>query len=463
MTRGRLGVELDDLRQGRVFHSGARGRPRSWHERLLTPLLVVAVALAVAGAAGFVGAGSPPDVLALTVLLPLDVLVLGLAVRWLALPADRPFLVRLVAAGFLVRLGMALLFHVHLPVGFFAPDQYTFQDVGWRTLLHLRGLGPRPAQLEGFQVGYFYWNAGLYSVFGLAPLAPKLVNAMLGALSGLVAYRLGGELVGQGGARTAGVLVMLFPSVLLWSTQNLRDTPAVLLLLLILWIALRLRVKPSAAGLVPLLGLLALLFALRDYMAVMVLFALVGSFLLSPDRRLPANALIAAALFASALVAYRTLGLGDDLVGSASFETLNTQRQNLAVGRTAFAPGADISTPLRGLRFLPVGLAFFLLAPFPWQVGSALSLMTLPEQILWYALLPLAVYGGWYLLRERFYRAAPTFLFLLLTTCVYALVEANAGTAYRHRGQIVAFMLVFAAVGFEVWRVRRRRAAAPTR
>ena len=455
MSRDRLDVELQDLRQRRVFRGGSRGAP-TWQERLVAPALAAGVALAVAGAVSFAAGAAPPDVLAFSVVLPLDVVVLVLALRALALPADRAFLVRLAAAGFLIRIGATLLFHANLPVTFFAPDQYTFQDVGWRTLLHMRGLGPRPAQLEGFEVAYYYWNAALYSLFGLAPLAPKLLNAMMGTVAGLVAYRLGGELAGGGAARTAAFLVTLFPSLLLWSTQNLRDTPAVLLLLLLLWAALRLRVRPSATRFATVLALLGLMFLVRDYMAVMALFALVGSLLVSRQRRLPVNLLVATALFASALFAYQSFGLGDELLDSASFEMLNLQRQNLATGRTAFAPEADISTPLRSLQFLPLGLAFFLLSPFPWQVGSALSLMTLPEQVVWYALLPLVLYGGWFLVRERFDRVAPTLIFLLLTTSIYALVEGNAGTAYRHRGQIVVFMLVFAAVGLEVWRLRRR-------
>lgn len=457
MSRDRLGIELEDLRARRVFHRRQDRGPRTWHERLVLPALLAGMGLFLAGAATFIGGGSPQDVLALSVLLPLDLVVLALVLRWLSLPADRGFLMRLAAAGLLIRLGMTLLFHVHLPVTFFAPDQFTFQDVGWRTLLNLRGIGPRPAQLQGFEVGYYYWNAALYSVFGFAPLAPKLINALLGTITALVAYRFGGELVGEGGARTSAVLVMLFPSLLLWSTQNLRDAPAILLLMLLIWMALRLRVRPSASRLLPLMALLALLFLVRDYMAVMALFALVGSLLIAQHRRLPVNLLLAAALFGSAVFAYRTFGLGDGLLDSASFEMLNVQRQNLAIGRTAFAPGADISTPLRGLQFLPIGLAFFLLSPFPWQLGSTLSIMTLPEQVLWYLLLPMVVYGAWFLVRERFNRAAPALLFILLTTSIYALVEGNAGTAYRHRAQLVVFMLVFAAAGIEVWRARRRR------
>jgi hypothetical protein len=47
---------------------------------------------------------------------------------------------------------------------------------------------------------------------------------------------------------------------------------------------------------------------------------------------------------------------------------------------------------------------------------------------------------------------------LLITaglTFGYALAEANAGMAYRHRAQVLAFYLAFAAVGVESKRARR--------
>jgi hypothetical protein len=103
-----------------------------------------------------------------------------------------------------------------------------------------------------------------------------------------------------------------------------------------------------------------------------------------------------------------------------------------------------------------MGLAFFLFSPFPWQIGSALSAMTLPEQLVWYALMPMVVTGGRHLLRERLHAFGPIMVFLALTTSVYALVEGNAGTAYRHRAQVLLFFLVLASVGLALRALRRR-------
>ena len=427
----------------------------TWHAGLARIGLLVGVVLSALGGLSIVS-GDIRDQVALAAVMAIGLAASALVLRHLTLPLDRPFLRSVLLAGILIRVGLALLVHDQLTPGFFAPDQITFQDVGWRTLRFLQGEGARPEQIaRGVEVGYFYWNAFLFWIFGSAPLAPKLVNCFLGAWTGLVAYRIGGELVGRGGARTSALLVTFFPSLVLWSTQNLRD-PAVLLILgLILLNALQLRLRFSFSKVVTTAVLLAALTLLRDYMAVMVTFALVASFLISPGQRLVINLALGATFFALAVFAYQRLGLTSEMLDSASFEMLNAQRQNLAAGGTAFQPDVDISTPLRGLQYLPVGITFFLFAPFPWQLGSLLSLLTLPEMVVWYLLFPAVIAGAWFLLKERFNRVEPILLFVVITTLIYALVQGNAGTAYRHRAQVVAFLLIFASVGIEVWRVRR--------
>lgn len=445
--------------------STPEGRP--FLERLVTPALVGGVIVFFLGFATLLTA-SPEDQVAALAVIFVGAFATAGVLRIFAEPADLRFLARVAIAAVLLRVGLSLLIHTQMPLGFFAPDQATYQSVGMRTLLYHQGQAPQPWQIQdSWEVGYFYWNAFLFWIFGFAPLAPKLANCFLGAWTGLVAYRIGGELVGKEGARGTAVLASFFPSLVLWSSLNLRDPVVVLFLTLILLAALRLRVRVTGSRLAALVGWLALLSVFRDYMAVMIVFALVGSFVISPARRLVVNLVLAAGLFGLAVLAYQQLGLGSDWIESATFDAIGAQRELLATGGSAFRPGTEISTPLQGLTYLPIGLAFFLLAPFPWQIGSTLSALTLPEMLVWYVLLGFVVYGAWHLVRLRFNRVEPILIFSVLTASIYALVEGNAGTAYRHRAQLVVFFLIFAAVGIEIFRrrreTRRRRRTAGLR
>lgn len=387
-------------------------------------------------------------------------LVVRLLVHRTAEPGDLKFLLRVAAAGLLLRVGLTLVVHYNLPVWFFAPDQVTYQEEGWQTLLYLRDEAGMPWQIQDtLEVGYFYLNAFLFWIFGYAPLAPKLVNAVIGTASGVLCYRLAGELAGKGPARITAMLTTFFPSLVLWSSLNLRD-PIVLLLTVALFLsALRIRTRPSGLAFFGVTLFLSLLVLFRDYMAAMVAVSLLGAIFISKGRSIAVNVVLGGILVGMAVVAYQQFGFGAGLAESASFEVLAQQRQSMATGGTAFRPDVDISTPVRGLQYLPVGLAFFLLSPFPWQVGSLLSLMTLPEQIVWYALVPFVAAGARYVIRHRYEVFSPVLLFLLLTTSVYGLVEGNAGTAYRHRAQVLVFFLILAAVGLTLRKLRRDRGA----
>lgn len=402
------------------------------------------------------------DVVVLLGLVPAGVAALLWMVRRFAEPEDLRLVQRAVAAGILLRLGLALVNHYLLPVWFFAPDQVTYDSVGWRTLLYHRGLGSMPWQIQNTaEVGYFYWNAFLFLIFGNAPVAPRIWNGFVGVASAVVAYRIAGELAGKQAARYALLLTMFFPSLILWSSLNLRDPVVLLVTLAMFFGVVRLRKKPTALSLFAVILSLGLLVTFRDYMAVMAVFGLVGSSVIGRGRGLPTNLLIGAVLFGLAVLAYRQFGLGSEWVEAASFEAMAQQRVNMATGGSAFAVDADVSTPLRGLQFLPLGMTLFLFAPFPWQVGSTLSLMTLPEQIVWYALLPSVILGGVHLVRTRLQVFGPILVFLAITTSVYALVEGNVGTAYRHRAQVLVFFLIIAAVGLAVRGARKEAAQKP--
>lgn len=397
------------------------------------------------------------DLIPLLAISPVGAFVLWWLVGKLAAPEDRRLVMKIMIAGVLLRVGLTLVIHYTLPVWFFAPDQQTYQEVGIQTLRYHRGLEGIPWQLQDtLELGYFYWNAFLFLIFGYAPLAPKLVNAFVGTASALFCYRLAGELAGRGPALFAALLTMFFPSLVLWSTQNLRD-PIVLLVTLALFLSVvRLRTRPSGRAFFGVVFSLGVLLLFRDYIAAMALFGLVGASFISKARGLPVNLLVGVVLLGLAILVYQQFGLGARWVESASFEAISQQRSSLAIGGSAFRPGVDISTPLRGLQFFPLGLAFFLFSPFPWQIGSTLTLMTLPEQLVWYALMPMVVSGGLYLVRERYHAFGPLLIFLSLTTSIYALVEGNAGTAYRHRAQVLVFFLILASVGVVLRQARRK-------
>jgi hypothetical protein len=142
-------------------------------------------------------------------------------------------------------------------------------------------------------------------------------------------------------------------------------------------------------------------------------------------------------------------------------------RESFQIGAgSAYGQGADVSTTGGAITYLPVGLAYFLLAPFPWEITSGLQAITLPETLVWWAILPFGIWGLALMLRRHAGAFTVPAAVLVTVTFAYALVESNVGTAYRHRAQILPIGFILCAYG--IWRFRsgleeRRRERAERR
>jgi len=337
-------------------------------------------------------------------------------------------------------------------------DQVSYQRYGLELAEHWAGRGAGPEQL-GDKAGYYVWNAIVYTVVGYLPLAATLPNAAVAGVSAVLAYKMAGELAGPRAARVAGAFAALFPSLVLWSSLNLKDAAAIATILLALRGAQVLQRGFSPAGLLMVAVGIAGLSQFRNYLVSLLAVSVGLSWLLPRLRAASLPVTIAVwAVLAVGLALYP--GPVESLTEQANFETLGTHRRNLALGDSAYYGEADVSTPGAALRFLPVGLAYFLLAPAPWQLFNARQWLTLPEMLAWYALLPQVFFGWRYLLRRRVRAALPIGTFAVLGTLSYALVESNLGTAYRHRAQVLVLYLIFAAVGIATRRERRERAGS---
>lgn len=111
------------------------------------------------------------------------------------------------------------------------------------------------------------------------------------------------------------------------------------------------------------------------------------------------------------------------------------------------------------LKHLPVGLRVFVLDPLPWQqTSNSRVLVAKAESIIWYPVLVLALVGA-VAIRRRW----RTFIYAVsvgsATMVSYALVEGNFGTAYRHRGELVWVVALFAGSGVDALMERKARPA----
>jgi hypothetical protein len=395
---------------------------------------------------------------------------------------DGKYLLRLFLLGLLLRMVIGTAIFVFNGQDFFGGDAWTYDYYGLQQTLTWAGdrVAAREVRLfvgtsfaSASAWGMVYLVAGIYEVVGRNMLAVQFFNAILGAATAPVIFLCAREVFHNTRvARIAGIAVAFYPSLVLWSSQGLKDATIVFSLGLAILAALKLAKKFSVAYLTVLVLALFCVLAFRFYVFYMIVVAIVGAFAMGMRK-------ISAQSFARQFVIVIMLGLAFTYLGitryaNAQFEQYGNlqrlQRSRADAAKSAesgFGRDVDVSTTEGALSSIPLGILYLLFAPFPWQLGSLRQMLTLPEMIIWWASFPLLVLGIWFSIKYRLRQMSPILIFTSMLTLSYSIFQGNVGTAYRQRAQLLVFYFIFVAVGGvllkEKREEKRRRAAEELR
>jgi len=370
---------------------------------------------------------------------------------------ERTFLIRLFLLGLIVRLIVATgIFSLHLEE-FFGGDAITYDAFGDSLLRSWSGDAYHLARYNNFvQSGGSAWGmlyvvALVYQIVGRNLFAIQLLNASIGSATAAVVYYNAKSLFNnERVSRLSAAMVCFFPSLVLWSSQALKDGLIVLTLSLAILATLKLLEKVTVWYICLLTGCLFGLLSLRFYIFYMMAAAVIGSFVIGMKSMNSQS-------FVGRFLAIAFIGLALTWVGvlrfaSAQFEhygtlkMIQTVRQDQAMAGSGFGQDVDVGTAGGALTAIPQGLVYLLFAPFPWQLASARQGLALPEMTVWWLSFPLLILGIWYSMKHRLRKVAPIFLFTTMLTLAYSVFQGNVGTAYRQRSQLLVFYLIFVAV-----------------
>jgi Dolichyl-phosphate-mannose-protein mannosyltransferase len=406
---------------------------------------------------------------AILLVLPLSALA-GLAI--FKFETDRRFLLRLFVSALLVRILVGTLIYLFHWQTFFGGDALTYDFLGYAMLKGWEGSKDYQLAVELFTGGgsasgwgMLYMVAAIYKIVGRNVLAVQYVNAVMGAVTAPIAYMISLEIFpNKRVARLCALLSAFFPSLVLWSSQGLKDGPIVFLLVLSMLATLKLGNRFSLKYLTALVLALCCLLALRFYVFYIVVLSITVALILGRHR-------LTTQTFVRQLLIMIVIGMGLTYFGvsryaSQQFDAYGSlghiQNMRLDASESAlsgFGQDVDVSSPEGALSALPLGLSYLILAPFPWQLVSLRQAITLPEMIIWWASLPLLVLGLWFTIKHRLREVAPIIVFTTLLTLTYSILQGNVGTAYRQRAQLLVFYFVFVAVGFVLSKEKREEKA----
>lgn len=384
--------------------------------------------------------------------------VAGLLIR--RVKTDKAFLLRLFIGGLLVRILVGSIIYIFRLQDFFGGDANTYDFFSYALMKSWQGDRYQLNLVKTFigetgagAWGLLYVIAALYWVVGRNMLVVQFFNAVLGAATAPLIFLCAQHIFRNlRVARLAAFLVAFYPSLILWSSQGLKDGPIVFLLAVCVFTTLRLGEKLSLKYLIILACSLFALLSLRFYIFYLMVAAIAGAFVIGM-RPVSAQSLL------RQFVVLVTIGLALTYFGVTRYVNVQTETfGNLEIlqrsrqdqvqrAQSGFGSDVDVSTASGALSVLPVGMLYLLFAPFPWQLTSLRQSITLPEMIVWWAAFPTLVLGLWFTIKYRLRQVSPILIFTSMLTVAYSLFQGNVGTAYRQRSQLLVFYFIFVAVG----------------
>jgi 4-amino-4-deoxy-L-arabinose transferase-like glycosyltransferase len=390
-----------------------------------------------------------------------------------AFPRDESrFLGRVYVATLLLRYALAVFLNVYSEDSTFAltfwgdSSQYdreaTLLASSWSGEVVLAPLVQQ--QVSGY--GFYYFVACFYYVFGRNPLLVQFVNGAIGSLTVVVIYAIARMLFDKDVARWAARFMAFFPQMIFWSGALYKDPAIMLCIAVCMYALLVLRERVSPRYLLLFVAACLAILTLRFYVFYFVAFATLGTFVFAQRRGVIASLLTQVGLLAVFFAAFSVVAREETLQRHAEYfrlERVQVSREDLATAGSGFASEIDVSTPQGAFAAVPVGFLYLMFAPFPWAIQGVRQALTLPETLVWYALMPALVRGIAYTVRHRFRAALPIFAFAISLTLAYSLFQGNVGTAYRQRTQITMFFFIFMGVGIVEKRRRKERLRAAIR
>jgi len=336
------------------------------------------------------------------------------------------------------------------------------------------------------------YDAGILFISNNSVALLLFVNCFFGAAGTFVLYKLSRIFFNEKISFLSACIFAVWPSIVFWSTVNLREAPVTFVILIVVLYAARvLRREKFSKNTIPdsiiLLAALFLLYALLRPVAYLAaalfVFALFirGLQLLRGGVKTAMKCLAAAALVIiiatpllfsekSAVIKAKNFlqteigTLGEALTdpvkaleisrkariisapGTPSYE-----KGEMTRGKSSIMPDLHIQSYADFFMFLPLSPIIGIFYPLPWQANSLMAFAAVPEMLLWYALLPFFLRGVYLSFRFKKKDIASilfVFLFFLLFIVLLAMRDGNAGALFRHRSMVMPLAFMFISAGF---------------
>jgi 4-amino-4-deoxy-L-arabinose transferase-like glycosyltransferase len=381
---------------------------------------------------------------------------------------DKVFLIQLFVGALLARLALCVFAFGYNFQDYLASDYLTYESRGFELYGYWSGSADSITEASKWflfdtqSVGsaMYYLVAGIYLFTGRNPLAASLFCGVIGAATVPLVYHCTYAIYGNSRvAKTASIAIAFFPAFVVWSSFLLKDGLMMFFLVVTVFCLLRLQKKFNYFDIGAVFVSLVAIAGLRFYIFPVLVLGVFASLLIGTNNS--TRSLVSRILTTVVLgVVLSYFGVASvvqkNVENYGNLNQLQNSRSDLSqTGDSGFGRDIDVSTTEGAIGALPVGLTYLLLSPFPWQITSLRSALTLPDTFIWWCSMPLMIIGLFYAVKTKLRQNIAILIFVLTLTLLYSIFQGNVGTAYRQRTQIQVFLFMFIAVGFEVVREKQ--------
>ena len=260
--------------------------------------------------------------------------------------AHRPRLILMFMLALALRFAVAVLLQQgSLAVGqggFVTGDDRSYATLAWAFAEYVRGNPLEPYvpptwNTEVYLFGtYVYLESAIFLMFGEQVLLMMFVNGAAMVIAAILLFDVSRRLFGDTAAAITAVAMSFFPSLVLWSSINLKDAVALLLITAILWLLFRFQSEGTTWFLIAAVVLLVPMESLRRY--VFLLLAGIAPVAVLVARNLgPGKRLLTGTLMITVCGLLIVNNLNQDSWYRPTFEVMEQVRHNMGVGaRTSF-------------------------------------------------------------------------------------------------------------------------------
>lgn len=307
--------------------------------------------------------------------------------------------------------------------------------------------------------GFTYFLGTVYYFFGPLKFSARLLNCLMGVGSGIFIYYIVKDIFGKKCAKLSAILTVFIPSLFLWSITFLKDIPFIFISCIILWSFLRFqKTKRMLFLYFFFLAILAQATIRPTFPMVFIGLILILSYFIISGISWRKKIIVSLCLLILMVPFLHRFDFKNK-VNNQMFSVLNYTRGIVNTGGSTYKVFDDKyynGGPLSHSNYISFldftrgffkGWLYFLLVPFPWKTYTGLQLISYPQTILWYLLIPFVFIGMVTALRYKWKETFVIFAYIIVLGSIIAMNSGNIGTVFRHRDMLTPLFLIFGAVG----------------